>query len=490
MGGFRIEGGNSTAGLANVNATHQLQVGVNDDSTKNGTLVASARADSGGVSGVIVDMDPEPDQDFRLRVAQDRLDFFETWAGTARNSANWSSTVTTAATAVGSAELQLNSASSAAANAVARVTSYRTFGFMSPGVVAADFSLRFVAAAMGILNTTWEVGFFIATGTAAPTDGAFLRMNATGELRLVLNFAGAETQSDPIDYTATPAGWSAALLPVNVARAVILTMHDDAVRLWIEDCLVAELPKQTSTAMPTASQALPFSMRIYNAAIAPASGTQMRVGPVSISTGGLGADTATLAETASLLGAGGYQGQSGATMGSTANWANSAAPAAATLSNTAAGYTTLGGQFVFAAPAGAETDFALFGYQVPVAAAASHNKNLLIHGVRIDSVNVGAAVATTATVLQWGIAVGSTAVSLATPEAATTKAPRRIALGMQAWVIGAAIGASVEAIRHTFQGGLLAEAGTFIHIILKVPVGTATASQQIRGTVTIDASWI
>jgi len=54
-----------------------------------------------------------------------------------------------------------------------------------------------------------------------------------------------------------------------------------------------------------------------------------------------------------------------------ANYANSAAPASATLSNTAAGYTTLGGQFQFAAVAGAETDYALFAYTVPAASVSA-----------------------------------------------------------------------------------------------------------------------
>jgi len=38
----------------------------------------------------------------------------------------------------------------------------------------------------------------------------------------------------------------------------------------------------------------------------------------------------------------------------------------------------LGGQFQFAAVAGAETDFALFAFQVPAAAAAGGNRNLVI----------------------------------------------------------------------------------------------------------------
>ena len=62
----------------------------------------------------------------------------------------------------------------------------------------------------------------------------------------------------------------------------------------------------------------------------------------------------------------------------------------AVLSNTAAGYTTLGGQFQFAALVGAETDYALFAFQVPLAAAGGGNRNLVIRGVRIETFNMGA----------------------------------------------------------------------------------------------------
>lgn len=128
--------------------------------------------------------------------------------------------------------------------------------------------------------------------------------------------------------------------------------------------------------------------------------------------------------------------------------AEAAAPASATLSNTAAGYTTLGGQFQFAA------------------------------------------VATTPTVLQWALGVGSTAVSLATTEAAAARAPRRITLGTQAFPVGAAIGADAgKRIDVNLDAPVVVEPGTFLHIILKMPVGTATASQIIRGVVGINAYW-
>jgi hypothetical protein len=127
--------------------------------------------------------------------------------------------------------------------------------------------------------------------------------------------------------------------------------------------------------------------------------------------------------------------------------------------------------------AGAETDYALFGYQVPA------GKRLVIRGVWIDTMNTGAAVATTATWLQWAIGVGASAVSLATAEAAAAKAPRRLALGNQVFPIAAAIGAQATVIDKNLDAPLIANGGEFVHVILKMPIATSTASQVIRGII-------
>lgn len=155
----------------------------------------------------------------------------------------------------------------------------------------------------------------------------------------------------------------------------------------------------------------------------------------------------------------------------TSNGANSAAPASATLSNTTAGYTTLGGKFQFAAVAGAETDYALFGFQVPA------GFRLFIAGVNIGPIrNTVAAVATTASVFEWALGLKSTAVSLATASL------RRIQLGMQQFAIAAAIDAlTANDVRRAFDPPLVAEPGEFVHLILKCSQGTATATEVFRG---------
>ena len=102
---------------------------------------------------------------------------------------------------------------------------------------------------------------------------------------------------------------------------------------------------------------------------------------------------------------------------------------------------------------------------------------------------MGAAVATTPTTLAWSLAFGHTAVSLATAEAATTKAPRRIALGFQSVAVGAAVGAlyTPDSISQWFDSPIYVNPGEFIAVVVKQIVGTATASQSIWYLVTFDA---
>lgn len=73
---------------------------------------------------------------------------------------------------------------------------------------------------------------------------------------------------------------------------------------------------------------------------------------------------------------------------------------------------------------------------------------------------------------------------------AAARAPRRITLGTQAFPVGAAIGADAgKRIDVNLDAPVVVEPGTFLHVILKMPVGTATASQIIRGVVGINAYW-
>ena len=97
-----------------------------------------------------------------------------------------------------------------------------------------------------------------------------------------------------------------------------------------------------------------------------------------------------------------------ASFAQTANHANSANPSSATLSNTVAGYTTLGGRFQFSDVAGAATDYALFAFTVPA------GYKLFVTDIHVSSVVTNAAMPATAKIFDWSIATECTACLLYT----------------------------------------------------------------------------
>lgn len=161
----------------------------------------------------------------------------------------------------------------------------------------------------------------------------------------------------------------------------------------------------------------------------------------------------------------------------TSNYTNSVGPANATLSNTTAGYTTLGGLYQFVAPAGGETDYALFAYQVP------NGHQLFVQTVTVEAFVAGVKSSTQPTVLQWALATNSDAVSLAT---GAPHPPIRFPIGSQNAAKSASLG-------DTFAPGIVYAPGTplsilanrYFHVILRIPVGNATPGQLIRGSVTV-----
>lgn len=162
-----------------------------------------------------------------------------------------------------------------------------------------------------------------------------------------------------------------------------------------------------------------------------------------------------------------------------AQFANSAAPTSATLSNSAAGYTTLGGLFQFAALAGAATDYCLFGFTVP------SPYRLKIRGVHISAWNTGAAnAATPATLMAWGFGLNGASANL------STGGHIRRTIGSHSIPINAAIGASCDKeIDVSYDVPLICEPGTILAIILRVVAGAATASQVIQGCVDVRGVW-
>ncbi len=161
-----------------------------------------------------------------------------------------------------------------------------------------------------------------------------------------------------------------------------------------------------------------------------------------------------------------------------ANYANSTAPANATLSNTTAGYTTIGGLFQFIAPAGAETDYALFAYEVPV------GYTLYVDSVRINAFITGTKSSTSETLLQWALAANSSGVSLAT---LVPHPPIFFPVGMQEAPKSASRGTPFDPpIYYKPRAPVVVNPTRYFHVVLRIPVGNPTVTQTIRGFVNVE----
>lgn len=408
--------------------------------------------------------------DHRIDTGRDVPVFQDRFVGSAVAAHNkWAQSILTQTATVASGGITLN------ASAITTINTYSTLLTVPKFRGYTDGALYFHARARPVnlpqTNALAELGFGNALTNATPTDGAFFRWTQSGGFECVVNRGGAETSTS---MTAPAA---------NVYSVFAIEVWGDEVECrWSTPSsgASARVAVALDSGAPSAFVEAPSGMmRVVNGASAPSLAPQLVVGIFEVLIKVVDAirPPEVLASVSGQSAA--YTPTTGA---QAANNANSAAPASATLSNTAAGYTTLGGRWQFAAVAGAATDYALFGYQVPT------SYRFVIKGVSISSCNTVAAVATTATTLEWSLGVNSTAVSLATADAiaaSPASAPRRLSLGRQSFAIGAAAEACTTDVVRTFTG-LTVESGRFLHIILQMPVGTATATEIFRGTVTVD----
>ena len=471
-----IRGGASTLVAdtkAGNNADNALLVTQEATLARAGYQATMSIVDPGTVVADGIRREIDVSSDFRQRVGTDTALWQDVFQYTTINASAYAVVTSTMTITQANGLLNLNAGAAIATGNHVVLRTWRTFPVISSAPTYCYFS------AIGInqtaSNAQCDIGLGYATTTIAPTDGIFFRWGLDGTLKGVMNNNGVETL--------TPAFTQ---ISDNERGEYLIVLNDENVEFWIDGVLSGVLPAVTTYSGhgPVQSAALPFTARLFNSGTASAA-KRIGLSEVGIALGDMATNRLWGTQMAGME-LSSVQSPPGAAASQLANYANSAAPASASLSNTAAGYTTLGGQFQFAAVAGAETDYALFAYQVPAGSVTQPGKNLVIRGVWIDTYNMGAAVATTATTLQWALGTGSSAVSLATADSLTAagRAPRRLLLGTQSFPVGATIGQDAnKRIDVNLDAPIIVAPGTFVHVILKMPVGTATASQIIRGIV-------
>ena len=447
-----------------------------------GAIRTFSENDAGDITGTPYLRSPETTGDYRLRAVQDTILDNEVFCYANQNTGKHSYAATTLTMALASNALVTNSGNITTINTAAFFRTQQFFELC--GSQSATY-ITFEAALSAALttNTTIDYGAFSQSGTSpyVPTDGAYFRINAAG-FQGVINFNGAETSTSVFPFTHT----------INQVYAFCLAITTDKVEFWIDDILYATLNTQVANGQPFSSMMLPFQIRHAIGATAAATALSLRVFTYSIQVN----DQTNLAySTIQTVRGNSPQVQQGATTGGQlTTYALGAEPAAVTLTaSTAPATNTLGGLFLLpVAITPAASDYPLFAWLNPAGTAAIPGKVFVCTSVIIGELSVTTALTGGPLLLEWAIGFGSTAATLATTESATfaaggtTKIARKIPLGAQGLAATSAVGVIAPGFQRSFgDAPLPINPGEYLHIILRIPGGTATTAGAPRGSVAV-----
>jgi hypothetical protein len=422
--------------VANVNASRQLQVVPETDAGANPENVGAVRAfgenDDGSLTGVIELRSGEVDEDYRQRVALDFVYDEEDFNYTSQNTGKHSYSNTTMTNTWAAGQVTTNATSITTATTGTVFQTYAFFPVAASQGLSVSVPVGFSAQPQA--NTFIEFGPMIpGAQTVAPTDGVFFRLSSAG-LQGIASFNGSEVSTGVFPLADGVGTW----LYVNAKRYNFTVdyfgTHAD---FWVDDGTDGGTLKLGSIPLPPGlsrlamAAALPFAFKHRILGGAAGGVIQATFGAYTVRT--LGANISTTASTHGNRLLGSYQGLSGGTLGTlarvgtitTGNEAN--VTAAVPTTTTAALGSGLGGTFWETVSLAVNTDGIIMSYQVPAGSATVQGRRLCLRGMYLTSY-VQTVIVGGPYVAEWFLAFGHTAVSLATTEAATTKAPRRIAL--------------------------------------------------------------
>jgi hypothetical protein len=475
-----INGGSSTAGKANVDANYNLNVNLPTVVEQAGfTQLSGNLAEATDPTGIISQKLRVSAQG-RIAVGQPVMLLNEVFNYTTLNSAIMTAPVTTMTVTVAAGTLNLNASSITTVSTVARVSTYAFFPLQADFATFATWDMLLTQNPQ--VNTTIEAGFIQCTASTLPTDGAFFRFDTTGTLKAVINNNGTEISSAAL--TAPSA---------NVMHKYKIVVENDRVLYYIDGACQAEIAAPVALGMPMYAQAQPWTARVYNGGVAPALANQVKIGYLFVGlqdAAALGKDNATISAIGGKMGS---QGQSGMTMGSTALLTNSLAPGAgAVMTNTTAALGVgLGGQFAALPTLAVSTDGILCSYLNTIPTAAIPGKTLYIRGVKIHGVVTTVLVGNaTPVIYAYSLAYGHNALTLATTESATAKAPRRVPLGFESYGAAAALGTmgSTGGVYMPFNAPIAVNPGEYVAICAK-NIGAVTTTGVITFYVAFDSYW-
>ena len=469
----------SSGNQADVDTNKNLKVNLPTTGSQAGYATLLLERDAGSITGSRLLVAPDATVYERLRTSVDTILDDETINYAAQNTAKHIYRNTTMTIGWGSGYLTTNASSITTTTTAVGWSSYKYFPIMGSSELVGVLEIAFTNTMP--TNTTLDFGFFAmnAANPYNPTDGVYFRFTASG-LMGVANYNGAEVT------TAVFSGWTPTL---NQNYRFKIVLSDKQLIFMIDNVVYAVMGIPSSGPQMAMQGALPLSLRHSIGGGAASAVIQAKLSNYTVYL----SDYSTQKdwkEQNTGRGQMAYQGQSGGTMGTTALYANSTTPAAGTPTNTTAvPGTGLGGQFQWNFQAVAATDYIISSYQVPAAATTFTGKTLYITGIKIASAVTVALGSPAAGIncIEWSLAFGHTAVSLATGEAATTKAPRRIGLGFQSFAAAAPIGTVANAdVTMKFDSPVVVNPGEFVATVAKCLNAGAAATGAILSVITID----
>lgn len=469
-----IDSGGSTAGKANVDANYNAQVRPPITKEQTGFVALTGPAvTGGGVTRMNAGMVTEGGQQ---AVAMTIFLWDDTFNATAQNTGKYRAPITTMTVTFVGGYAIINGGSITTINTNAALQTYRTFPIFAKSETRCNMSVVMTQAPQS--NCVVEMGLFSAAlpGAAAPTDGVFFRWNSAGELRGVVNYNGTETQTAAITSPST-----------SVNHDYIIVVQTNTVLFVIDDVLVGTITLLTDAptlGQPMSAATQPFTIRQYIGGSAPSLANQFKISDVFITLRG-GDTQKPWMHVKSGFGHHSYQGQNGGTMGTTAQYANSTTPGAAVPTNTTAALGSgLGGLFQETLTLASPNDGIIASFQNPAGSITQTPRTLYVTGIAIQGV-VTVVLPATIVSKAWCAAFGHTAVSLATAEAATTKAARRVSLGCSGILASAAVGTLVAGPSVKFDTPLCIAPGEFFQVVNKNATA-APASGAVLWNITVD----
>lgn len=494
MAGFRIEG-NTSGNVAEVNAGGHIKVVTETDAYGAPQHVGSMRifgeVDAGYLTDNIILRPQEVDNDYRTRVSQDLILDEEVFNYTAQNTGKHKLDVTTMAATWTAGQFTTNSGNITTVSTGVQLSTYAFFPVTGTTTLSLDTEIAF--SEQPKTNTFIEFGTGVpGTTLIAPTDGVFMRLSSAG-MQGIVSYNGSETSTGIFTGAGGVGTW---VYTDNKRYQFIIYQAMTEAMFWVSDgtgaVLLGKIPlpvAQPRMSMGSSSQVF-FKHRIVGGA---SSGSlQAYIGSYNVRQGG--GNISTTASTSGLRMFGSYQGLSGGTMGSLANYANNTNPVAAVPTNTTAALGSgLGGQFWETVSLAVNTDGIICSYQVPLGTVNIPGRRLVVRGVGLTSY-VQTVIVGGPYIAQYSLAFGGTSVSLAQAEGAATKAPRRVPLAGFTQVLTAAQAVSTivsqpgDAFIDFGDAPIYVNPGEFLQLVTK-HVGTVGTSGTVAHVVTFVYGW-